>query len=428
MLSLVLPKVERKASSQNYCQFAIGPLESGYGVTLGNALRRTLLSSLPGAAVTSLRISDVSHEFSTIPHVREDATWLILNVKRLRFQVAPDVPEEVAVRIEVRGEGPIAGGDIICPPGVDVVNPELLLLTADSSEADLDIEMVVRRGRGYLSTEDRQSERMALGEIPVDAIFSPVRRVRYNVERARIGHQGGYDRLLLDIWTDGTIAPEDALRVGAQMLVQHLVLIGGVEMVLPAESSPEDDQVPSALYDQEIDSLGLNVRVYNCLRRAGISTVGEVVKSLSRGDDELLQIRNLGAKSLEELKERLRSMDLLPSSAPAEREEDLDTGQEFEVEVEAEAASEAELEADVVMAAQSADDDDDDDDDDDEPDLDDDDTDDDADDDIWLDDEAEEDEEEAEMETGEDEGGDLRLDDALATALRKAMLRGGADS
>jgi len=414
LLSLVLPKVERKASSQNYCQFAIGPLESGYGITLGNALRRTLLSSLPGAAATSVRISDVSHEFSTIPHVREDATWLILNVKRLRFQFAPDIPEEVAVRIEVRGEGPIAGGDVICPPGVEVVNPELLLLTADSSEADLDIEMIVRRGRGYLSTEDRQSDRMALGEIPVDALFSPVRRVRYNVERARIGHQGGYDRLLLGIWTDGTITPEDALRMGAQMLVQHLVLIGGVEMVLPEEALSEDEDVLSGLYDQEIDALGLNVRVYNCLRRAGITTVGEVVKSLSRGDDELLQIRNLGTKSLEELKERLRVMDLLPSPALEEGAEDVDRDQKPEVEAESESDPEAQLEADVVADEQPGKED--------EPEIPEVDA---SDDEGGPEDDAEE---ESEKETGEEQGDDLRLDDALAAALRKAMLRGGLDS
>jgi len=414
LLSLVLPKVERKASSQNYCQFAIGPLESGYGITLGNALRRTLLSSLPGAAATSVRISDVSHEFSTIPHVREDATWLILNVKRLLFQFAPDIPEEVAVRIEVRGEGPIAGGDLICPPGVEVVNPELLLLTADSSEADLDIEMIVRRGRGYLSTEDRQSDRMALGEIPVDALFSPVRRVRYNVERARIGHQGGYDRLLLGIWTDGTITPEDALRMGAQMLVQHLVLIGGVEMVLHEEALSEDEDLPSGLYDQEIDALGLNVRVYNCLRRAGITTVGEVVKSLSRGDDELLQIRNLGTKSLEELKERLRIMDLLPSPALEEGAEDVDRDQEPEVEVESESDPEAQLEADVVADEQPGKED--------EPEIPEVDA---SDDEGGPEDDAEE---ESEKETGEEQGDDLRLDDALAAALRKAMLRGGLDS
>jgi DNA-directed RNA polymerase subunit alpha len=410
LLNFVLPKVELQDSSLNYGSFAIGPLESGYGITLGNALRRTLLSSLAGAAVTSMRISDVSHEFSAIPHVREDTTWVVLNVKQLRFQVDQDVPEEVTVRIEVRGEGPISGGDIICPPGVEVANPELLLLTADSSGADLDIEMTVQRGRGYLSTEEREGARLALGEIPVDAIFSPIRRVRYNVERARIGHQGGYDKLLLQVWTDGTIAPEDALRQGARLLVQHLVLVSGVEAVLPEEEGLEEEGIASALYEQEIEALGLNVRVYNCLRRAGITTVGEVLDSLSKGDDELLQIRNLGHKSLEELKERLRALDLLPSEgeeAEAEVEDDLAPAADEEgpEEEPVEVATEPPVppdESDDVISEPAQDE---------GPET--------------VSEEEVATEEAAESADEAEEG--VRLDDALAAALRKAMLRGGAD-
>jgi DNA-directed RNA polymerase subunit alpha len=409
-----LPKVELDDSSQNYGRFAIGPLESGYGITLGNALRRTLLSSLAGAAVSSMRISDVSHEFSAIPHVREDTTWVILNVKQLRFKVDEDVPEESTVRIEVRGEGPVSGGDIICPPGVEVANPELLLLTADSSAADLDIEMTVQRGRGYLSTEDREGVRLALGEIPVDAIFSPVRRVRYNVERARIGHQGGYDKLLLEVWTDGTVLPEDALREGAQLLVQHLVLISGVEAVLPDEAALEEEGIPSALYDQEIEALGLNVRVYNCLRRAGITTVGEVLESLAKGDDELLQIRNLGSKSLEELKGRLKALDLLPSE---EEEEDLPPAvEEAEAEevsaIEDEEPEPEDEEGELALVEPEPE----------APEA------------VAVGDEDEEEDEgddeavDVAAEAAADAEDGLRLDDALAAALRKAMLRGGADS
>jgi len=318
LLSFVLPKVERENSSQNYSRFVIGPLESGYGITLGNALRRILLSSLPGAAVTSLRISDISHEFSVIPHVKEDSTWFLLNVKQLRFRVDEDVEDAFAARIEVRGEGPVSGGDIICPPGVEVVNPEILLLTADSDEAELDVELTIQRGRGYLSIEDRASTRLALGELPVDAIFSPVRRVRFNVERARIGHESGYDKLLLDIWTDGSIAPEDGLSQAAQLLVQHLVLISGVDAALPEEADSDVERIPGGLYEKEIEALGLNVRVYNCLRRAGINTVGEILESLSKGDDELLAIRNFGAKSLDEMKERLLELGLLPLGGAVE--------------------------------------------------------------------------------------------------------------
>ena len=417
MLSFVLPKVEREASSQNYCRFVIGPLESGYGITLGNALRRILLASLPGAAVTSIRISDVSHEFSVIPHVREDTTWLILNIKQLRFRFDEDIPEAVTARIEVRGEGPVSGADIVCPPGVEVVNPELLLLTADSSEAELDIEMTVDRGRGYLSTEDREGDRMGLGEIPVDAIFSPVRRVRYNVERARVGHESGYDKLLLDVWTDGTITPDDALRQSAQLLVQHLVLISGVEVVLPEEAAVEEEGIPSVLYEQEIEVLGLNVRVYNCLRRAGITTVGEVLESLSKGEDELLSIRNFGSKSLSELKERLLELNLMPSDQPGEGEgegvagevtegppvaEEEAPGKEEEEVARPEQAGTAEKEGEEVL-----------------PDV--------------SETEAAEEVDEAVEEiadeaaaVGEEVEEGLRLNEQLAAALRKAMMGGGA--
>lgn len=386
MLSFVLPKVECAASSQNYRRFVIGPLESGYGITLGNALRRVLLSSLPGAAVTSMRISGVYHEFSTIPHVKEDTTLLILNVKRLRFTSNSDRPE--TVRIEVRGEGPVTGADVICPPGVEVVNPDLLLLTADSSEADLDIEMTVERGRGYLSAEERDKSKMALGDLPVDAIFSPIRRVSYEVERARIGHQSGYDELVLDIWTDGTITPEEALRQGAHLLVQHFMLISGMEPTLPAEMPGAEEGVPSARYDQDIDILGLNVRVYNALRRAGITTVGEVLEKLKAGKEELLSIRNFGEKSLNELRERLIALNLLPAGEPREEpEEEEEAGPEVAggetrgEEPEAEVIEE-EVAPEAVMAVAEA-------------------------------------EEEAEEE--------VPLSAELAAALRRAMLRGGEE-
>ena len=199
----MLPKIERDASARDYGRFIIGPLESGYGVTLGNALRRVLLSSLPGAAVSSVRVSGVHHEFSAIPHVKEDTTALLLNIKQIRLK--SDVDEPVRLHVDVRGEGPVTAGDLICPPGVEIVNPELLLLTADSSDVDLDLELTVHRGRGYSPAEERG--KLPLGEIPVDAIYTPVRKVNYTVTRARIGQQTNYDRLALEIWTDGTTAP-----------------------------------------------------------------------------------------------------------------------------------------------------------------------------------------------------------------------------
>lgn len=301
MLNFVWPKIEREASSRNYGRFVISPLESGYGITLGNALRRVLLSSLPGAAVTSLRLSGVHHEFSPIPHVKEDTTALLLNVKQLRLR--SEVDEPTRLHLTVRSEGPVTAGDLICPPEVEVVNPDLLLLTADSSEVDLDIEFTVARGRGYSPAEERG--KLPLGEIPVDAIFSPVRRVNYTVTRARIGQQTNYDRLNLDIWTDGTITPEAALREAAKLLVRHLTLIAGAD-VLPAEAGAlEAMGIPSRIYEVPIEDLELTVRAYNCLKRAGITKVGEVLEKLDKGEEEILAIRNFGRKSLNELVEKL---------------------------------------------------------------------------------------------------------------------------
>lgn len=301
MLNFVLPKVEREAGARNYGRFVIAPLESGYGTTLGNALRRVLLSSLPGAAVTSMRISGVHHEFSAIPNVREDTTALLLNVKQLRLRMATDEP--VRLHVEVRSEGPVTAGDLICPPEVEVVNPELLLLTADSSDVDLDLELMVNRGRGYSPAEERG--KLPLGEIPVDAIYSPVRKVAYNVSRARIGQQTNYDRLTLEIWTDGTLSPEAALGQAAKLLIQHLTLIAGADMVPVEPGVVEGRGLPSRVYEVPIEELELTVRAYNCLKRAGITRVGEVLERLAKGEEEMLAIRNFGRKSLAELVEKL---------------------------------------------------------------------------------------------------------------------------
>lgn len=301
MLNFVLPKIVHDASAHNYGRFVIGPMESGFGITLGNALRRVLLSALSGAAVTSIRISGVHHEFSPIPNVREDTTALLLNVKQLRLK--SEVDEAVRLHVDVRSEGPVTAGDLICPPEVEIVNPELLLLTADSADVDLDIELTVNRGRGYSPAEERG--KLPLGEIPVDAIYSPVRKVNYTVSRARIGQQTNYDRLVLEIWTDGTLAPEVALHESARLLVRHLVLIAGAD-VLPAEAvASESRGLPSRIYDVPIEDLELSVRAYNCLKRAGIVKVGEVLERLERGEEEILAIRNFGRKSLIELVQRL---------------------------------------------------------------------------------------------------------------------------
>lgn len=306
-LNIVLPRIECEASSQQYGRFVIGPLESGYGMTLGNALRRVLLSSLPGAAVTSVRISDVHHEFSPIPHVREDTTALILNIKQIRVRCHSEEP--VRAYLEVNAEGPVTAGDIQCPPEVEIVNPELLLLTADSNDVDLSIEFTIQRGRGYSPAEERG--KLPLGEIPVDAIFNPVRRAAFRVERARIGHQTDYDRLVLEIWTDGTLPPQEALSQAARLLVQHLSLIAGVEATVAEPPQEPREGIPAAVYDAPIEDLDLSVRAYNCLKRAGIVKVGEVIERLERGPEELLNIRNFGQKSLNELLDQMAAKGFL---------------------------------------------------------------------------------------------------------------------
>ncbi len=239
--------------------------------------------------------------FAAIPYVREDTTALLLNIKQLRLKSATDEP--VRIHVEVRSEGPVTAGDLIAPPEVEIVNPELLLLTADSPEVDLDLEMVVQRGRGYSPAEERG--KLPLGEIPVDAIYSPVRKASFTVSRARIGQQTNYDRVALEIWTDATITPEDALREAAMLLMRHLSLVAGADVSAMEAIPTEPKGVPSRIYDVPVEDLDLTVRAYNCLKRAGITKVGEVLEKLQRGEDEILAIRNFGRKSLDELVEKL---------------------------------------------------------------------------------------------------------------------------
>jgi DNA-directed RNA polymerase subunit alpha len=266
-----------------------------------------LLSSLPGAAIASIRLSGIHHEFSAVPHVREDMTRLILNVKQIRLRSRTEDP--VRIHVEISSEGPVTAGDIVCPPDVEIVNPDQYLLTADSNDVDLDIEMEVRVGRGYSPAEERG--RLPLGEIPVDAIYSPVRKAAYRVERTRIGQQTDYDKLNLEIWTDGTLSPDDALRRAANILVQHLTLLAGAETVVVEKKEEVSEGIPARVYEAPIEELELTVRAYNCLKRAGITKVGEILKRMEKGEDEMLAIRNFGKKSLDELVEKLRDKNYL---------------------------------------------------------------------------------------------------------------------
>ena len=236
MLNFVLPTIECEVGTQRYGRFVISPLENGYGTTLGNALRRILLSSLEGAAVTSIRVMEVPHEFSTIPGIKEDMIMLMLNVKQIRFKMHTEEPARL--ELSVHGMGAVTAGDLRCPPEVEVINPELYLFTVDSPDAELDIEMMVELGRGYSPAEERG--KLPIGELPVDAIFSPIRKINYDVDPARVGQMTNFDRLTLDIWTDGTIRPQDALGQAAQLMMRHLALFSGVE-VLEVESKVEEE-------------------------------------------------------------------------------------------------------------------------------------------------------------------------------------------
>ncbi len=303
----VLPKIETDAVSQMYGRFIIGPLENGFGVTLGNALRRVLLAALPGAAVTSIRIADIAHEFTAIPGVREDVMRFILQAKQLRLQM--DSQEPMRMSLQVRGEGTVTAGDIHAPPEIEVLNPDLYLLTVDSAETNLDIEFVVEQGRGYLSFDGRG--RMPVGELPIDAIFSPIRRVAFDIDRARVGQMTDYDRLTLEIWTDGRMAPLEALKEAARILVTHLRLIAGLTIEEEEEPVEEKIGVPGEVYEIPIEQLDLSVRVFNSLRRTGITSVGEVLEMLALGEETLLTIRNFGQISLDELTERLEERGFL---------------------------------------------------------------------------------------------------------------------
>lgn len=325
---MVFPhKVESEAVTEKYGRFIISPLESGYGLTLGNALRRVLLSSLSGAAVTSLRVSDVHHEFSAIPHVREDMTQLILQVKQLRL-ILHDNVEMARLRLEHRGEGTVTAADIDFPGEVDIVNSDLYLFTVDSPDAHLEMEFDVRMGRGYSPAEDRG--RLPIGELPIDAIFSPVRRVNFEVDRARVGQRTNYDKLIMEIWTDGTVTPQEALGQAGKLIIQHMTVVSGVDYTSVMTNVGVDQHQPdlqpdpqkNILFEKLIEELDLSVRVFNSLKRTGITTIGDVLEMLDRGPDAMLAIRNFGEKSLDELQEKLQEKGYLSTGEEDEDEEE----------------------------------------------------------------------------------------------------------
>lgn len=317
-MNIVTPKVEREAEARNYGKFVISPLERGYGVTLGNALRRVLLSSLDGAAVTSIRILDVLHEFSDIPGVREDVIQVMLQIKQLRL-VLHDV-EMAHIHLDVKGEGQVTAADIQTPAEVEIVNPELYLFTVDDPKVHLEIDMTVERGRGYSPANERTG-RLPIGELPVDAVFSPVKRVNWTVGSARVGQSTNFDRLVMEIWTDGTISPEKALGMSSKVLMDHLRYIAGVSeetLTVAIERELAGSRLTSEAAETPIENLDLSVRVFNSLKRTGITTVGDVLELLEKGDEAVMSIRNFGEKSLEELVQKMQEKGFMQTETTTE--------------------------------------------------------------------------------------------------------------
>lgn len=305
LTNMVTPKVEREAEARNYGKFVISPLERGFGDTLGNTLRRVLLSSLDGAAISSMRVSDVMHEFSDIPGVREDVIQVTLQVKQIRMILHEG--DSAHLHLDVRGAGEVTAADIQAPAEVEIVNPDLYLFTVDDAKTRLDIDFTVDRGRGYSPAGDR-SGKLPIGELPVDAIYSPVKRVNFSVGQARVGQSTNYDRLVLEIWTDGTISPEKTLGTASKIVIDHLRFISGISeesLMMNVEKEVSGSHLTSEAAETPIENLDLSVRVFNSLKRTGITNVGDVLELLEKGEEAVMSIRNFGEKSLDELRDKM---------------------------------------------------------------------------------------------------------------------------
>ncbi len=308
MMEMEKPSVEivEISDDNTYGKFTVEPLERGYGITLGNSLRRIMLSSLPGAAVTSVKIDGVLHEFSTIQGVKEDVTEIILNLKGLSIRMHGNEPK--TVRIEAKGEGIITAGDIIADADVEILNPEMHIATLDEDGA-ITMEINVSKGRGYVPAENNKTSGMPIGVIPVDSIFTPVTKVNYFVEDTRVGQVTDFDRLIIEVFTDGSIMPDEATSLAAKIMNEHLNLfvnltehVSDVEIMVQKEEDTKEK-----VLEMTIEELDLSVRSYNCLKRAGINTVDELIQ---RTEEDMMKVRNLGKKSLEEVQNKLSELDL----------------------------------------------------------------------------------------------------------------------
>lgn len=308
MIEIEKPKIECIEMSEDFSfgKFVVEPLERGYGTTLGNSLRRILLSSLPGCAVTSIKIDGVLHEFSTIPGVAEDVTEIILNIKNLALKMHGDNTK--IIKIDVQGEKEILASDIICDADIEIINPDLHIATLDEGHRFY-MEMTVEKGRGYQTSEKNKQPGQPIGIIPIDSIFTPVKKVNYVIENTRVGQVTDFDKLVLEVWTDGTIKPDEAISFGAKILSEHLKLfitltehVGNVEIMVEKEEDKKEK-----VLEMTIEELDLSVRSFNCLKRAGINTVEELTQ---RTEEDMMKVRNLGKKSLEEVQQKLEALGL----------------------------------------------------------------------------------------------------------------------
>lgn len=308
MMEMEKPKVEIvEINEQNtYGKFTVEPLERGYGITLGNSLRRIMLSSLPGVAVTSVKIDGVLHEFSTVPGVKEDVSEIIINLKGLSIRMHGN--ESKTVRIEAKGEGIVTAGDIIADADVEILNPEMHIATLDSN-ATLNMELTIAKGRGYVAAENNKTPGMPIGVLPIDSIFTPVTKVSYYVENTRVGQVTDYDRLVIEVFTDGSIMPDEAISLAAKIMNEHLNLfitltehVSDVEIMVQKEEDKKEK-----VLEMTIEELDLSVRSYNCLKRAGINTVDELAQ---KSEEDMMKVRNLGRKSLEEVQKKLEELGL----------------------------------------------------------------------------------------------------------------------
>ena len=305
MIEIEKPRIERVEASDNYGKFVVEPLEHGFGQTLGNSLRRVLLGSLPGVAVSSIRIEGIQHEFSAVPGVKEDVAEIILNLKELSAKLYCDGPKTVS--INVKGPCELTAGALEVDDQIEVINRDLHIATLNE-DADMIMHLTLDKGRGYVSADRNKNANTPIGVIPTDSIFTPIRKVNYTVENTRVGQATDYDRLTLEVWTDGSIQPDEAISTAAKILGGHLKLFMDLtdQVVTIGFNEPEDDHREKVL-EMTIEELDLSVRAYNCLKRAGINTVAELVQ---RNQEDMMKVRNLGKKSLEEVEQKLAALGL----------------------------------------------------------------------------------------------------------------------